>query len=145
VSSPKNPYFEAMQRVSAVSKAEMQARASVNTPKVATELATGGEMQATINKTIVLPQVFEREPIAVARATARPCRVVVKNISATTVNLGFSAQDVQSPDGPGTDIFVLLPGDQDVLVLAPGQVLFANGAGPGTRITVSVSEAFPFL
>lgn len=147
MSSPKSPYFEAIVRAkeAVVSKEEMKARASTDSKRVATELATGKEMQATVNKTIVLPQVFAREPIAIARATTRPCRVMVKNLSATTINLGFSAQDVQAPSGVGSDIWVLLPGDEDILVLAPGQVLFGNGAAPNARVSVSVSEAFPFL
>lgn len=145
MSSPKNPYFDLVKRAGQVSREEMVARASANPKRTATELATGAEMQATTNRVLVLPQVFAREPVAIARATTRPTRVVIKNLSATTINCGFAAQDVQSPDGPGTNIFVLLPGDEDVLILAPGQVLFANAAGPNARATVSVSEAFPYL
>jgi hypothetical protein len=158
----KSPYFDALARATGISHEEVQQRKTAITradvvsrdemqkraraeKQVAPEAATGDDMQATVVKVVALPQVGAREPIAIARATNKPCRILVKNLSATTVNLGFSPQDVQAPTGVGSDIWVLLPGDADVLVAAPGQVLYANGAAPDTQVCVSVSEAFPLL
>jgi hypothetical protein len=141
---------DAIKHAEVISRDEMQRRARADkspggTDRVAVEESDGSEMQATIVKVVALPQVGAREPIAIARATNKPCRILVKNLSATTINLGFSPQDIQGPSGLGSDIWVLLPGDQDTLVAAPGQVLYGNGAAPDAQVCVSVSEAFPYL
>lgn len=104
-----------------------------------------GKMQPTIVKTYALPQVLERDPASVAYATRVPVRVVVKNVGGAAVFVGFASGDVQSPDGVGTDVWIVNPSESDVFVLAPKQTMYASSAGPNGRVTVQVSEAFPYL
>lgn len=141
-----SPYFKAVAKAPAQPSKNEAARAfAKNRTAPETSAGDGEQMQATIFKVVLLPQVLEREPIAVARATTKPCRILVKNISAGNVNLGWAAQDIQGPAGLGADRWVLLPGDNDVIVAAPGQVLYGNGSAPNTQVCVSVSEAYPPL
>lgn len=102
-------------------------------------------MRPTTFQVYLLPQIGERDPVAVARAgQATPSRVEIRNLSATTINVGLAQQDIQGPSGITSTVWQIPPGEKDLFVLAEGQVLFANSSAPSARICVQVSEAYPF-
>lgn len=94
--------------------------------------------QESIVKTYTLPQVLEREPAAIAYATSAACWALVKNIGGSSVFIGYASGDVQTPEGPGTDVWQIDPSERDILFLVKGQKLFAASAGPAGRLTVHV-------
>jgi hypothetical protein len=103
------------------------------------------KMQATIVQTITLPQISAREPVAVAFATDKPCRVMIKNVSGAIVFVGFESSDVQGQGGPGSNSWQIQPATVDIFVLAPAQKLYAAANAPNALVCVSVSEALPPL
>lgn len=103
-------------------------------------------MQQSVFQTLTLPQISEREPAAVAYATDKPCRVMVKNLSGAIVFLGFDSSDIQNPiSGPGTQAWQIQPAQTDIFVLAPGQKLYGAANAPNALICMHVSEALPPL
>lgn len=81
-------------------------------------------------------------PRPIARAKVKATRVLVRNLGVTSIFLATeSANLVPSISGETYE----LPGlTSDVLVLAPGQVLYARAAiGTTNRACVATSEAFP--
>jgi hypothetical protein len=102
-------------------------------------------VRTTTLQVYLLPQIGERDPVAIGRAgQATPSRVEIRNLSATTVNVGLAQQDIQGPNGITSTIWQIPPGEKDLFILADGQVLFANASAPNARICVQVSEAYPF-
>jgi hypothetical protein len=79
-------------------------------------------------------------PVALAIAGEVPMRVAVRNIGAVLLFIGSGSTDVTEA---GAETFRLPPGGQEVFVLAPGQKLYASGAGAGGFVSASSSEALP--
>jgi len=101
-------------------------------------------MQTTIFKTYSIPAGGPTAtPNTIASGTAVSVRAVVRNRGANMLFFGDNAEALISPEGPTSDTIELPPGETDVYVLAPGQRLFAIGAGAGGRASVSVSEVLP--
>lgn len=101
-------------------------------------------MHETTFGTILLPGAgANTRPICIAKASTVPIRVIVDNISAVTVLLGSTSEDVYTGSGPGTAVYRLTNGEVRTFVLAPKQSLFAAGAGAMANVSVSVSDAYP--
>lgn len=101
-------------------------------------------MQPTTFNTLLVPGAGSNtRPICIATATKVPVRVVVDNISAITLFLGATAQDVYTGSGPGTAVYRLSSGEVRTFVLAPKQSLFCAGSGAAANVSISVSEAYP--
>ena len=74
-----------------------------------------------------------------------PVRAAIENVGPVLVFLGNAPQDLSGAGGPGSQTRPLPVGAERIFVLAPGQTLFAIGAGVGARVAVSVSEALPLV
>lgn len=98
-------------------------------------------MRNTLVQTVALPQVGEREPIAVAYAPEDvEAWAVIRNNSPVVVSLGFSSQDVSGPEGLGSSIFQIYPGQSDTFRLNKKQKLYAISSGPKGQVSVHVYE-----
>ncbi len=83
-------------------------------------------------------------PQPIARAPeGKPSRILIDNVGAAIVFISGTEQDAQIPGGSTSATFQLAVGASRVLVLSPGQVIYAVGAGAGSIITVSVTDAIP--
>lgn len=81
-------------------------------------------------------------PVPVARARIKATRVLVRNLDVSSIFLSTESANLVPSISSET---YELPGlTSDVLVLAPGQVLYARRASPFSgRVCVATSEAFP--
>lgn len=102
-------------------------------------------MQPTLFQTYVLPAPGAGvDPLGIARApNDRPARALVRNVGGAVAFLGGTRENVLGPSGPASSTFQLFPATSEVFVLAPGQTLYAVGAGVGTTVSVSLSDAIP--
>jgi hypothetical protein len=102
-------------------------------------------MQLTSFQTFSPPAaVTGQDAQPIARGTAVPVRVLVRNAGANLIFLSGTAEDTIGSDGnPSSATYRLPAASTDVFVLAPGQTLYAAGAGVGGTICVAVSEAIP--
>ena len=83
-------------------------------------------------------------PTPIGRAPeGKPARLLVENVGATLVFIAGTEQAAQNPEGTSSGTYQLRPGISQVFVLAPSQVLFAIGAGAGSIVSVSGSDAIP--
>lgn len=94
--------------------------------------------------TLALPSGTS-SPQAIATAPSdRPSRVAVKNVSGATAIIGYPATALQSAAGAGgTQVFVLLPGDNEVVVLPVGVGLFGLSMTAGAVVSMAQSDALP--
>ncbi|KKL77232.1 hypothetical protein LCGC14_2036980, partial [marine sediment metagenome] len=74
-------------------------------------------------------------PAPIARGSAVATRALIRNTGAVMVFVGYAPEDVANSDGPGAGAFRIAPGDSDVFVMMPMQVLYAIGAGLGGRVS----------
>ena len=77
----------------------------------------------------------------VARGWDVAVRVQVRNSGPVEIFLSDTLTDLTQPEGPSGAIYRLPSGERDVFYLAPQQVLYALGAGPGGFVVVALSEA----
>jgi len=94
--------------------------------------------------TIALP-MSGSDPIAIASAPeAATSRVAVKNVSGATAIIGYPSGALTNTTGAGaTQIFVLVPGDNEVVVLPPGVQLFGVSLVAGAVVSMAQSDALP--
>ena len=103
-------------------------------------------MPASLVRSVAVPATLANvNPAPIARGSTVPTRALIRNVGAIVVFVGFAAEDVANSDGPGSGAFQIAPGDSDVFVLGPLQVLYAIGAGLGGRVSVATSPALPLL
>lgn len=80
-------------------------------------------------------------PVPIAVGGSVPTRVVVRNFSAVAAYVAFDSNDLK---GVGSSAAFRIPNrSSDVLLLAPGQTLFALGEAANAQVSVAISEAFP--
>jgi hypothetical protein len=99
-------------------------------------------MQPSQLNSVVLPVTGSRNPATLMKAAQIPLRIVIYNAGPIIALLAHE---------PGTlgqiPVFAnarILPPDREItLVLAPGQGVYAVGAGAGAVLSVAVSEALP--
>ena len=95
-------------------------------------------------RTMTIPGTPTTQPPAIAIAMPdRPMRVLVDNVGATTIRLGFSAGGLGGTASTGGD-FQLLTGRDRVLILAPGQRLYAASLGAIGSLSIATSDALPY-
>lgn len=83
-------------------------------------------------------------PAPIGRAPeGKPARLLVENVGATLIFIAGTEQDAQNPEGTSSATYQLRPGVSQVFVLKPSQVLYAIGAGAGSIVSVSSSDAIP--
>lgn len=80
-------------------------------------------------------------PVPLAVAGSVPTRVVVRNFSAVAAYLAFDSNDLKDASSSAT--FRIPSRSSDVLLLSPGQSLFAMGEAASSQLSVAISEAFP--
>jgi hypothetical protein len=77
----------------------------------------------------------------IARGWDVPTRVHIRNTGPIEIFLSDTLTDLTSPDGPSGAICRLPVGERDVYYLAPEQILYGLGSGPGGFASISLSEA----
>jgi hypothetical protein len=82
-------------------------------------------------------------PSQLAAATDVPLRVVIKNVGAVLCLLAFTVNELTSGSGPTSGIYRILPGETDILVIAPQQRLYGLANGGTGILAIAQSEAFP--
>jgi len=70
-------------------------------------------------------------------------RVLIRNNSGVLAFLSTASEMLIGADAPGSDVYELPPLASDVIILAPGQSLYAAGNGAGGMLSMSISEALP--
>lgn len=91
---------------------------------------------------INVPQTGSQNPATVFKAAGIPMRVVVANIGA---NLIFLAHDPATLSNTPvfTNTYQLRPDKEVIIVLAPGQGLFAVALGANGTASIAISDALP--
>ena len=103
-------------------------------------------MRPSLANTFPLPDsTVGQDATPIARGTDIPVRVVLVNTGPVLAFLAFSTQDLQFDGGASSGTFELAAGAREVFVLAPGQVLFGSGSGPGGRVSAVISDALPLV
>jgi hypothetical protein len=107
-------------------------------------MATLTPMNNTTLKTIAIPGLGSTEPTSIATAVGVPARVVIRNISGVALFLGTASADILDSFGsPSGQTFRVPPGQEAVLVIAPGQSIYAIMGGIGALVSVAQSDAYP--
>jgi hypothetical protein len=102
-------------------------------------------MNATRFKTLTIsPAVANGTPTSLAQASLVALRVLVRNLSGTTLFVGENPGDCIGADGlPTVNTFRIPVGQEEVFVIAPKQSLLAVAIGAGAIASIAVSEALP--
>lgn len=99
-------------------------------------------MRPSILKTLSVPLIGSPAPASVAIAAKTPMRLLIRNVGSTIAFLAHEASSLQDISATSS-AYQLPPGQEDVFVLAPGQGVWAVGAGAGGTLCYALSEAIP--
>jgi len=100
-------------------------------------------MQNSSVNTLTVPGTGTGNPATLFKAADIPMRIAVSNIGGNTVFLAHDPSTL-SVANVFTNTFQLTTTNRDVvIVLAPGQGLYAAGLGVGGTVSIAVSEALP--
>lgn len=81
-------------------------------------------------------------PATLATAADKPLRVLVRNLTGSTIFLGSELGDLIGNDGaPTVKTFRLPANAEDIFVIAPKQALLAVSTGGVGLVSVATSEA----
>jgi hypothetical protein len=89
-----------------------------------------------------LPEAGTPIPAGLAKAAAVPLRVEMRNIGPVNVILAHDQGTLQTAV-VFANAYFLAPERELVVVLAPGQPLYAVGDGVGAQLSIALSEALP--
>lgn len=102
-------------------------------------------MNLTRFATVSVPGLPTNSPAPIVRAPAdAPARVLVKNVGAVLIFISDDPQSLLGGSGPSA-AFLMAPGDDDVIVLAPLQTLYGVGVAGGGLLSISLSDAVPVV
>ena len=104
--------------------------------------ASAHRMGGSTLRTYTLP-ALPNQANRIATATTVPVRVVLRNDAAVPIFIANELETLTGDDAPGSTSWSMNPDDEEIFILAPGQPLFAIGAGEGAILKVAISEALP--
>lgn len=97
---------------------------------------------AATTKTLTVAAIGGSPSRLASAAGNVPVRALVRNGGDIPVAISYSANALTGIGNP-SDAYVLPPGEADVFVLEPGDILYAAGVGGEGTVSVASSRAFP--
>lgn len=92
--------------------------------------------------TLIIPDITTKSPATLAHASETPLRVLVRNVGGNDIFMAHNTNELTQA-GLVSGVYQLPAGQEDVIVLAPKQAIYASGQGAAGRVSVAISEVIP--